>query len=431
MKPLLLAAALLVAAFAFAQKSDELKLPITYVAGFGPFLPGYGSLQFGEIPENHPFYKALQALQYKNIPPGLKNVRKSFIFIDAEQWIYQTYKAGKISQETFDQVVSEQQVHMSLRNLTKDSIGCLVLAVAGTDEAGVEKLLVDYNNNGDFSDDEPVVVQKYPSLSDSVKSLVKYARKVNYQISKTASRQVPLLIMKHQNSYLYCFPEYAVANLKQGGITYKIALNYRFSFPSFWDFEACLYSDTASDKTAVIRRDEFLNINNHFYSIAGVNINTGMLLLKKSPLNSKNIESSQVGYPAISFTAKDILSQKTIALSDYKGKYVFVDFWGSWCGPCLAQTPHLIELYTKTDRSKIDFIGVVGKDTLENARKVITEKGISWPNVLSDKKNLLVEKYNNLAYPRGLLIAPDGKVVATELNSYTLALKLKELGLLK
>ncbi|MBV4357509.1 TlpA family protein disulfide reductase [Pinibacter aurantiacus] len=430
MKPFLLAAALMYTALSFAQKSDELTLPITYVSGFGSFDPAYGGLNFMEPPVDHPFYKAIKALQFKGIPSGLKNVKKGFIFIDAEQWVYQTYRSGNLSKETFEQVVAEQQMNLSFRSLTADSIACLVLIVKGTDEKGDEKLLVDYNNNGDFSDEEPVIVPQTAPLW-KVDSLVRYSKNVKYQVGKTASKQIPLLIFKTGNNYMYCFSQYAVASFKQGSNTYKIAVSHGFVYPSFWTFQAGLCLSDKLDKNALVKRNEFLNVGNQFYSVTGVNVNTDMLLLKKAAVNGKNIESSQVGYRAIQFTGKDILSDKTIALGNYSGKYVFVDFWGSWCGPCLGEIPALKEIYAKMDSSKIDFVGVVGKDTLLNARKAIVEKEIPWPNVLSDKENLIVEKYHNLAYPKGLLIGPDGKIIATDLHSFTLKSKLKELGLLQ
>ncbi|MDI3321265.1 TlpA family protein disulfide reductase [Pinibacter soli] len=429
MKPVLLAVALLYTVSSFAQKSDELKLPITYVSGFGPFEHGYGGLNFTEPPEGHPFYKSIKALQYNGIPSGLKNVKKGFIFIDGEQWVYQNYRSGYLSKEGFEECVAEKQINLSLRNLTPDSIACIVLFVKGTNEKGDEILLVDYNNNGDFSDEEPVVTPQTTSLSN-VDSLVKYSKNVRYQIGKTVSKQIPLLIFKDESNYCYCFSQYAVASLKQGGTTYKIAISHGFVNPSFWVFQAGLYSGGKLDKNALVKRNEFLKVGENFYSITGVNINDGMLLLKKTLVDGKNIESSQVGYRAIQFTGNDILSDKTIALGNYTGKYVFVDFWGSWCGPCLSQIPALKEMYAKMDSSKIAFIGIVGEDTLQKARRAILEKEIPWPNILSDKENLIVEKYHNLAYPTGILIGPDGKIVATDLWSYTLKLKLKEVGLL-
>lgn len=96
-----------------------------------------------------------------------------------------------------------------------------------------------------------------------------------------------------------------------------------------------------------------------------------MLLLKKQDANEKDLKNSQIGFSAIEFLGNDILSDKVVVLNRYKGKYVYMDFWGSCCGPCLGEIPHLEIIFDKIDSLKIDLISVVEKDKIGDTKKAI------------------------------------------------------------
>jgi thiol-disulfide isomerase/thioredoxin len=428
MKFFMLTLAVIFSALSFGQKSGELQIPINYVSGYGPFAPDYTYLNFTAPPVDNPYYKAYNAITFKGIPSNWKNVQKRFLFIDPEQWAYQNYQLGNLSADTYKQVIQQLQTDTSLRKLTKDSIGCIVLVAKGVDETGNEKLLVDYNNNFDFSDETAFVPQTISS-TDSIVRFTKYAKNLTYQVTKSSFKQIPFLVLKLGDRYIYSFPQYAFANIRQNGKVYKIALR-NFTDPSFSDFRAGVYSGTAFSKRELVKRGEFITIENTSYNITGININTGTLVLKKES-NVKSPQSSQSGFSARQFSGKDILSDNTVALSSYKGKYVFIEFWGSWCGPCLAEMPQLKAQYARTDLSKIDFIGVAGGDSLAAAKKVITGNGIPWVNILSDNENLIVEKYHIVKYPTGVLVAPDGKILENDISYPELEAKLIELNLLR
>jgi thiol-disulfide isomerase/thioredoxin len=117
-------------------------------------------------------------------------------------------------------------------------------------------------------------------------------------------------------------------------------------------------------------------------------------------------------------------------LSEYigKGKYVLVDFWASWCGPCRAEMPNVKALYDKY-KSKFDIVGI----SLDNDKKAwlngISQLGITW-HQLSDLKGWQNEGaalYGIRAIPATLLIDPNGKIVAQNLRGDDLSKKLAEL----
>ena len=106
---------------------------------------------------------------------------------------------------------------------------------------------------------------------------------------------------------------------------------------------------------------------------------------------------------------------KTVKLSDYagKGKYILVDFWASWCGPCRAAMPSFIEFYNKNKDKNFDVVGVSFDNKEDAWKKAIESLSIPWHH-MSDLKgwNCQAAKiYDIRAIPNTLLIDPEGKIV--------------------
>lgn len=102
---------------------------------------------------------------------------------------------------------------------------------------------------------------------------------------------------------------------------------------------------------------------------------------------------------------------KPVRLSDFvgKGNYVLADFWASWCGPCIAEMPHVVELYERYKEKGLQVIGITVDDMPEKSNAVIKEKGIVFPQLFETKPK---STYGVLAIPYTILFAPDGTIIA-------------------
>ncbi|MDE6187902.1 MAG: AhpC/TSA family protein [Duncaniella sp.] len=112
---------------------------------------------------------------------------------------------------------------------------------------------------------------------------------------------------------------------------------------------------------------------------------------------------------------------KTEKLSDYvkPGRYTLVDFWASWCGPCIRQTKVIKELYAKYKDKGLDVLGVAVWDEPENTLKAIKSHGLDWPCIINGQ-NVPTDLYGITGIPCIILINPDGVIVSRDKQSQAL-----------
>lgn len=132
------------------------------------------------------------------------------------------------------------------------------------------------------------------------------------------------------------------------------------------------------------------------------------------------------GKPFIDFEGEDVHGNK-VKLSDYvgKGKYVIVDYSASWCGPCIAEIPNLVEVYDMFNGKHFDMVTVMVWDKPENSKKMLKEHDVQWKSIINVGMKPM-ELYGFAGIPRIMLIAPDGTIVENELRGVMIRQKLKE-----
>lgn len=118
---------------------------------------------------------------------------------------------------------------------------------------------------------------------------------------------------------------------------------------------------------------------------------------------------------------------ETVSFSDYvgNGKYVLVDFFASWCGPCKAEIPNIIELYKEYAGDKFDVLGIAVWDKVDATKKCVESEGIVWP-VIYNAQSIPTDIYGIKGIPQIMLIGPDGTIVARNLRGDAMKAKIKE-----
>ena len=137
------------------------------------------------------------------------------------------------------------------------------------------------------------------------------------------------------------------------------------------------------------------------------------------------------GCPFVDFTVvqdPEHPETSTVRLSDYvgKGKYVLVDFWASWCGPCREEMPYLIDVYQRFSGSDFDMLSIAVADEAEASKAAAPEFGIVW-NQIVNAQEIPVNVYGIDAIPHIILFGPDGTILKRGLRGEKIAEALSEI----
>ena len=140
-------------------------------------------------------------------------------------------------------------------------------------------------------------------------------------------------------------------------------------------------------------------------------------------------KKTMIGAYAMDFTQNDTLG-KPVSLSSFKGKYVLIDFWASWCGPCRKENPNVVKAFNTYNNKGFTVLGI----SLDQPGKqqswidAIHKDQLTWTHV-SDLKywdNVVAKQYGITGIPQNLLLDPTGKIIARNIRGEELDKKLKE-----
>ncbi len=133
-------------------------------------------------------------------------------------------------------------------------------------------------------------------------------------------------------------------------------------------------------------------------------------------------DSLAVGTPFPDFAEKD-LDGKPLAVANDKGKVVLIDFWATWCGPCVQELPNVLKVYQEDHSKGFEIIGVSLDSDKEKLTSFIKEKNVPWPQYFDgqDGENKLAVKYGIVTIPSTYLLGRDGKILNKNLRGEALA----------
>lgn len=139
-------------------------------------------------------------------------------------------------------------------------------------------------------------------------------------------------------------------------------------------------------------------------------------------------ETTAEGKPAPAFSLPDTKGKK-VSLSSFKGKYVLVDFWASWCTPCRAENPNIVAAFNKYKNKNFTILGVSLDENKKQWLEAIAKDNLKWQHVsdLGGWNSSVVSLYNIKSIPSNVLLDPQGNIVAKDLRGVDLENQLSNL----
>ena len=125
----------------------------------------------------------------------------------------------------------------------------------------------------------------------------------------------------------------------------------------------------------------------------------------------KGIEATLIGKTIQNFTTDATFTGDTFEFDSLKGKYVLIDFWGTWCGPCIEEMPK-VKAYQEKYVDKLTILGVNQGDTKDKIAKFITPNNYTWTHLMDGKGDAnFVFKFNVAGFPTKFIIDTEGKIL--------------------
>jgi peroxiredoxin len=160
-------------------------------------------------------------------------------------------------------------------------------------------------------------------------------------------------------------------------------------------------------------------------------IKTLMAVKKEQAPPAPNAKTND-NYPLLDKQAPDLtmpdVNGKPVSISSFKGKYVLVDFWASWCGPCRQENPNVVAAYNQFKNKNFTVVGVSLDQDKEAWKQAVAKDNLTWPHMsdLKQWESAAVPAYDFEGIPFNVLIDPDGKIIASALRGEDLVKKLSE-----
>lgn len=170
-----------------------------------------------------------------------------------------------------------------------------------------------------------------------------------------------------------------------------------------------------SSETSYAANDELVfPLRDIFVSTKSIDTVTGQIVIRQRNKSEYKRVDLEVGMEMPDFAFVD-LDGKQRRMSEFRGKYLLVDFWGVWCHDCIVETPFHLEAYERFKARGFEILGLDTDEKVETVLSYVKKNNMTWPQATNDSiKQLKEVTYRIQEYPSTLLLGPDGKVLVLD-----------------
>jgi thiol-disulfide isomerase/thioredoxin len=360
-----------------------------------------------------------------------------------EQDLYERYQRGEIAKKNWLQLQSQLDTIRISKKPIRQEINILV----GLTKTGKKVVVVDQNNNQDFSDDSLLtylpllgVARQKGQYLTSIYSIVDTLPIIKVQteiFEKGQIKALTWLVRPSPYNRVQVYSDTAMADLhielhdcthQEGKLTvagssYRFAVSNVSVSPVYRpaDIEVKLASGSEdfpidSEKAPSYQIGQTLDLGHQTYKLLGVSYLGDTLYLSHQKPANHSI-GTRINQFAPSFNLID-LSGQSIRSAGLRGSYVILDFWGSWCGPCIEMIPEIkafAQQYRAHKNIRVISIAQENSDRLDALKRLIANHAMTWPQVAerpsAKMSNKTTVRYQVNTFPTTLLLSPTGQIL--------------------
>ncbi len=385
--------------------------------------PGYTGIapiaSFRNLSDSNPWKKT--EYEISGIPEGWTEWFRESIWFQTYQWTYQNYKMGKMSADRFGSLMDSWGFDTVAGQYSSKPIACETTMIYRKTNDGKVEYMVDTDVDHDFGDEK--VYEAIPNLKYSqIDSLVAFAPVLSYELfieGRIEKRQTPFIVKKSEISGVgdiitHTMPTYAEVTI---GTDTLIVNSGRPDFSRIMvSRKAELDPNSSRFLGKKLENGSRAKYDGKWYTIMDFDLVRNELVLEMIDITKDTIAANE-GFYAPDFEFDEMISGHHISLSDLKGKYVLLDFWGTWCKPCIKGIPDLVELKEDLKEEPFEIISIAIASDREAFDILKDKHGMNWLHAWHPTHQGFKKDYNIDSYPTVFLLSPKGKIVGYNLST--------------
>lgn len=400
---------------------DTLLLLLERTEGYGPFQAASTLLsERGPDAASDPWFPGIEAVT--GVPDTLLEPSVRMFNFQMEQHAFQTYRRGLLDKNFY--LFWREVANSDTTRLSLDFVDQMVAVVVGRDSLGNEIALLDTDNDEDFSDETPLVFATPgdPQPGEAVDDVP--TREVTFEyfdgdsIRTASARLVVTNITMPGGSSITGISrkEHHAGRFRVNGQPYQMAVSNRFAHGLYQKDNVQILLGVGAQALAseeegniIVRIGDVVELAGVPYRIDAINLTGDELRFVKVGVEEAQ-DGSRIGVRAANIEATT-LQGDAFDLASMHGKYVLLDFWGTWCPPCRAEIPYLKDAHAAFGTDALAIVGIA-LDERESIAAYVEELSIPWPQIPQAwEHHPIVEAYTIQGYPTTLLINPEGMIV--------------------
>ena len=358
------------------------------------------------------------------LPDALKEGEVIYGILDLEQYVVQGFAEGFIDSSVYQRnmmLVGEETV-------TEQWVDVIFTVAVGENENGNMMVIVE-GENGEFDEEDPVFFK--PStvvFQDNVFEVMEVgvtARMEYYNGKEIVEFEGPASLLylsdtKPSESLQLYFDHLRMGSWTVNDQTFDVALIKESAPPYRIEPYTYFYIDLDEDGQFDIMEDgieaypvtEPFNIAGESWEISEISADGSSMTIVESEEDVDPKVGLRPRTKAPDFTAETLDGDK-LSLSDLRGKYVLIDFWGTWCGPCIEALPVIKEAYETYGGEDFEIVGIAKELSIEGFESFVNRENILWPQIpeIYEENNDIQELYFVNSYPTYYLVDPEGEIV--------------------